>query len=68
MTSYARAGGIAVVAVFALTGLAACGTERLSGKDVAAEARSKVLAPRGIIGARVRCPAERVIAPARSRN
>ncbi len=57
MKSYAGPGGIAL-AVSALTGLAACGTERLSGKDLAAEVRTNVLAPRGITGARVRCPAE----------
>jgi hypothetical protein len=58
MKSYARSGGIGLIAVFALTGLAACGTEKLSDKDVAAGVRNQALAPRGITGARVTCPAE----------
>ena len=50
--------GPALVAVCALTGLAACGTEKLSDTDVADDVRTKVLAPRGITGARIKCPAE----------
>ena len=44
--------------IFSTAALAACGTEKLSDKEVAAEVKSKVLSPRGISGARVRCPAE----------
>jgi Domain of unknown function (DUF4333) len=48
----------ALVALVAAVGLSACGTKKLKDKDVADEIKSKVLAPKGITGARVKCPAE----------
>ena len=58
MTNHARSGGIALLAISALAGLAGCGTEKLSDTDVAADVKKGALAPRGITGARVRCPDE----------
>lgn len=58
MKTHARLIGIAFVTVSALTALAGCGTEKLSGDEVAAEVRAEVLKPRGISSARVRCPKE----------
>ncbi len=42
----------------AVVGLAACGTEKVSDADVAKAVRAEVLTPRGITGARVKCPTE----------
>lgn len=51
---------IALVAMAGVstTALAACGTEKVKDTDVVKAVRADVLVPRGITGARVRCPAE----------
>ena len=53
-----RGMGLVVIAGVSLTGLAACGTEKVQDTEVAKAVRTEVLVPRGIAGARVKCPAE----------
>ena len=48
----------ATTVVAAVLGLSACGTEKLSDSEVSDEIEQKVLAPKGITGARVKCPKE----------
>jgi len=47
-----------LAAVLALTGLAACGSTKLKGPEVATQVKTEALAPRGINDAKVNCPAE----------
>jgi hypothetical protein len=47
-----------VIVLLGTLGLSACGTEKLKDTEVADEVKSKVLAPKGVTGARVKCPDE----------
>jgi hypothetical protein len=53
-----RPTALVVMAGLAATALAACGNEKVQDADVAKAVRAEVLVPRGITGARVKCPAE----------
>ena len=58
MSSTTRLALVALAAVLATMGLAACGTKKLKDSEVADEVKSKALAPKGVEGARVTCPKE----------
>jgi Domain of unknown function (DUF4333) len=58
MSSTTRLMLLALAAVLATVGLSACGTKKLKDTEVADEVESKALAPKGVTGARVKCPAE----------
>jgi hypothetical protein len=58
MPMLSRVAATAVTTAALAAGLSACGTEKVSDADVAKAVKSDVLAPRGITGARVKCPAE----------
>lgn len=58
MNKLARPAGVAAVAVLAILGLAACGSTTLKGPEVASQMKSEALAPKGVMDANVRCPAE----------
>ncbi len=47
-----------VAAGLAVVGLAACGTTKLQGPQIASQMKSEALAPKGITNATVSCPAE----------
>jgi len=58
MNNLAGRAAVAAASVLVVIGLAACGSTKLKGPEVASQMKSKALAPRGITGANVRCPAE----------
>jgi hypothetical protein len=58
MNSNVRRAVMALTALLALLGLAACGSTKLKGQEVAAQMKSEALAPKGITDAKVSCPAE----------
>ena len=58
MNNLAGRAAVAAASVLAVIGLAACGSTKLKGPEVASQMKSKALAPRGITDANVRCPAE----------
>lgn len=58
MTRTTRIGGLVLLAALVMTALGACGTKELSSKDVAKDVTTGALAPRGITGATVKCPAK----------
>lgn len=49
---------LVVVASLAVLGLAACGTTKLKGGEVASQVKSQALQPLGLEGSTVKCPAE----------
>ncbi len=58
MNQLARRATAVLAAVLAVLGLAACGSTKLKGPQVASQMKSEALAPKGITDANVRCPAE----------
>lgn len=58
MNKLARPAGVAVAAALAVLVLAACGSTKLKGPQVASQMKSEGLAPKGITNATVSCPAE----------
>ena len=58
MSKLVRPGAVAAAAVLTVLGLAACGSTKLKGLQVASQMKSEALAPRGVTNANVRCPAE----------
>jgi hypothetical protein len=58
MTTMFRCMALVAFTGASTTGLAACGTEKVSDADVAKAVKAEVLVPRGITVARVKCPAE----------
>lgn len=58
MSTLARRTAVALAAVLALTGLAACGSTKLKGPEVASQMKTEALTPKGITDATVKCPPE----------
>jgi len=58
MSKLLRPAAVAAAAVLAVLGLAACGSTKLKGPQVASQMKSEALAPKGITNATVNCPAE----------
>ncbi|MDQ3587112.1 MAG: DUF4333 domain-containing protein [Actinomycetota bacterium] len=58
MTQLVRRTVVAVAALLAVLGLAACGSTKLKGPQVASQMKSEALAPKGVTNATVNCPAE----------
>ena len=58
MNNLVRGAAVAVTAVLAILGLAACGSTKLKGPQIASQMKSEALEPKGVSGATVSCPAE----------
>jgi hypothetical protein len=58
MNRNTRRAAAPATALLAILALAACGTTKLTGQEVATQMKSEALAPKGITDAEVRCPPE----------
>ncbi|MDQ3720195.1 MAG: DUF4333 domain-containing protein [Actinomycetota bacterium] len=58
MNELSRGAVVVLAALMAVLGLAACGSTKLKGPQVASQMKSQALAPKGITNATVSCPAE----------